>query len=134
MQKILIIEDEPEVRVLLARRLRASRFEILETGDGTAGFQKAKEAKPDLIILDLKMPGEDGLQIYRSMRKEPELQKVPVMFLTAISTGGKMGRESLALIALAKHGFELGGNYEVMGKPYDSKQLLETIRRMLGEP
>lgn len=134
MQKILIIDDEPEVRMLMARRLTASRFETLEAGDGPAGFQKAKEAKPDLIILDLKMPGEDGLQIYRSMRKEPELQKVPVLFLTAISTGGKMARESLALIASAKHGFELGGNYEVMGKPYDSKQLLETIRRMLGEP
>lgn len=134
MQKILIIDDEPEVRMLLARRLMASRFEILEAGDGTAGFQKAKEAKPDLIILDLKMPGEDGLQIYHSMREDPELQKVPVLFLTAISTGGKMGRESLALIASAKHGFELGGNYEVMGKPYDSKQLLETIRRMLAGP
>lgn len=134
MQKILIIEDEPEARMLLIRRLRASRFETLEAGDGTAGFQKAKEAKPDLIILDLKIPGEDGLQIYRSMRKEPELQKVPVLFLTAISAGGKMNRESLALIASAKHGFEPGGNYEVMGKPYDSKQLLETIRRMLPSP
>ncbi|MDO8730752.1 MAG: response regulator [Candidatus Omnitrophota bacterium] len=134
MQKILIIDDEPEVRMLMARRLAASRFETLEAGDGAAGFQKAKETKPDLIILDLKMPGEDGLQIYRLMRSEPELQKVPVLFLTAISTGGKMGRESLALIASAKHGFELSGNYEVMGKPYDSKQLLETLRRMLAGP
>ena len=134
MQKILIIEDEPEVRMLLARRLQASRYETLEAGDGVAGFQKAKEAKPDLIILDLKMPGEDGLQIYHSMRKDPDLQKVPVLFLTAISTGWKMGRESLALIASAKHGFELDGEYEVMGKPYDSKQLLETLRRMLAGP
>src|SRR3990167_3296420 len=134
MQKILVIDDEPEVRMLLARRLAASHFETLEAGDGAAGLQKAKETKPDLIILDLKMPGEDGLQIYRLMRGEPELQKVPVLFLTAISTGGKMGRESLALIASAKHGFELDGNYEVMGKPYDSKQLLETLRRMLAGP
>ncbi len=134
MQKILIIDNEPEARMLLTRRLMASRFETLEAGDGAEGLQKSKQAKPDLIILDLKMPGEDGLQVYRSMRKEPELQKVPVLFLTAISTSGKMGREGLALIAFAKHGFELGGNYEVMGKPYDSKQLLETIRRMLGEP
>lgn len=132
MQKILIIDDEPEVRMLLARRLMASHFEVLEAGDGAAGFQKAKEAKPDLIILDLKMPGEDGLQIYQSMRKEPELQKVPVLFLTAISTGGKMGRESLGLIASAKHGFELGGNFRVMGKPYDAKQLLDTLREMMG--
>lgn len=132
MQKILIIEDEPEARMLLARRLRASHFETLEAGNGTAGFQKAKEAKPDLIILDLKMPGEDGLQTYRSMRDEPELQKVPVLFLTAISAGGSMGRESLALIASAKHGLELDGNFRVMGKPYDAKQLLDTLREMMS--
>ena len=134
MQRILIMEDEPEIRKLLARRLSASRFETLEAGDGSSGFQKAKELKPDLIILDLMMPGEDGLQIYQTMRKDPLLQTVPVLFLTAVSTGGKMSREGLALIASAKHGFELGGKFEVMGKPYDSKQLLETIRRMLENP
>ncbi len=134
MQKILIVEDEAEVRKLLARRLQASRYEPLEAGDGVAGFQKAKEAKPDLIILDLMMPGKDGLQTYQALRQEPELQTVPVLFLTAVSAGGKMTRESLALVASAKHGFELAGNYEVMGKPYDSKQLLETLRRMLGGP
>ena len=134
MQKILIIEDEPEVRKLLARRLSASRFETLEAGDGTAGIQKAKEAKPDLIVLDLMMPGEEGLNTYQTMRKEPLLETVPVLFLTALSSANRMDREGLALIASAKHGFQMVGNYEVMGKPYDSKQLLETIRRMLEAP
>ena len=132
MQKILIVEDEPEARTLLARRLTAHHFEILEAGDGVEGFEKARQAKPDLIILDLKMPGEDGLQVYRSVRKEASLQTVPVLFLTAISTGGSMGREGLALIASAKHGFELTGNFRVMGKPYDAKHLLDTLREMMG--
>ncbi len=131
MQRILIIEDEPEIRKLLARRLSALHFETLEAGDGSSGLQKAKRLKPDLIILDLMMPGEDGLQIYQTMRKDPLFQTVPVLFLTAISTGSKMSREGLALIASAKHGFKLDGKFEVIGKPYDSKQLLETIRRML---
>ncbi len=134
MQKILLIEDEPEARALLARRLSAHRFEVLEAGDGIEGSRKAKESKPDLIILDLKLPGEDGIQIYHGLRQDPSLQKVPVLFLTAISTGGSMSKESLALIASAKHGIEMKGEYVVMGKPYDSKQLVETIRRMVGEP
>lgn len=132
MHKILIIEDEPEARTLLKRRLSAYRFEVLEACAGAEGLQKAKEHKPDLIILDLKMPGDDGLQVYHSMREEASLQTVPVLFLTAISTGGVMSKESLALIASAKHGFELTGNFQVMGKPYDGQQLLETLRRMLG--
>lgn len=133
MQKILIIEDEPEARTLLKRRLSAYRFEVLEAGDGAEGLKKVKETKPDLIILDLKMPGgDDGLQVYHSMREEASLQTVPVLFLTAISTGGVMGREGLALIASAKHGFELAGNFQVMGKPYDGQQLLEMLRKMLG--
>jgi CheY-like chemotaxis protein len=132
MQKILIIEDEPEIRKLLARRLPASRFETLEAGDGIAGLQKAKEAKPDLIILDLMMPGADGLQTYQTMRKEPLLEAVPVLFLTAVSSAGKMTREGLALIASAKHGFELDGKFEVLGKPYDAKQLTETIQSLLA--
>jgi CheY-like chemotaxis protein len=132
MQKILIIEDEPDARTLLKRRLSAYRFEVLEAGDGAEGLQKAKETKPDLIILDLKMPGDDGLQVYHSMREEASLKTVPVLFLTAISTGGVMSKESMALIASVKHGFELTGNFQVMGKPYDGQQLLETLRKMLG--
>ena len=132
MQKILIIEDEPEARTLLKRRLTAYRFEVLEAGDGEEGLRKAKETKPDLIILDLKMPGDDGLQVYHSMRKEVPLQAVPVLFLTAISTGGVMSKESLTLIASAKHGFELTGDFQVMGKPYDGQQLLEMVRKMIG--
>ena len=134
MKRILLIEDEPEARALLSRRLSAHHFEILEAGDGIEGKRKAKESAPDLIILDLKLPGEDGLQIYHGLRQEPALQKVPVLFLTAISTIGSMSKESLALIASAKHGIEMKGEYTVMGKPYDAKQLLETIRRLLGEP
>ena len=132
MQKILIVEDEPEARTLLKRRLMAYRFEVVEAGDGAEGLRKAKEEKPDLIILDLKMPGDDGLQVYRSMRKEAGLEAVPVLFLTAISAGGSIGKDSLVLIASAKHGFDLTGNFQVMGKPYDGQQLLETVRKMLG--
>lgn len=131
MKKILIIEDEPEARSLLARRLSAHRYEVLEAGDGAEGMLKAKEAKPDLIVLDLKLPGQDGIEIYGSMRKNPALVKVPVLFLTAISTGESMSKQSLGLIASAKHGVELTGNYRAMGKPYDAKRLVEALREML---
>lgn len=133
MKKILLIEDEPEARTLLILRLSAHRFEVVGAGDGVEGSRKAKEFKPDLIVLDLKLPGDDGIQIYDALRKDPSTQKVPVLFLTAISPTGNMSKESLALIAASKHSIEMKGEYAVMGKPYDSRQLVETIRRLLGE-
>ncbi len=134
MQKILLVEDEPEARALLVRRLSAHRFEVLEAGDATEGIRKAKESEPDLVILDLKLPGEDGIQIYHALRQDPSMQKVPVLFLTALSRDSHMSKENLALIASTKHGIQMKGEYTVMGKPYDPKRLVETIRHMLGEP
>ncbi len=132
MAKILIIEDETEVRSLLARRLNSHHFETLEAGDADTGLLQAKEGKPDLVILDLQLPGQDGLQIYRSLRKEETMKQVPVLFLTAISTGvGSLTKEGLGLIASAKHGFKLTGDFEVMTKPYDAKRLIDTLKGML---
>lgn len=132
MPKILIIEDEAEVRALLARRLGALHFETLEAGDADSGMKQAREGKPDAVILDLQLPGQDGLQIYRMLRKDEATKAVPVLFLTAISAGvGSLTKEGLALIASAKHGFTLTGRYEVMTKPYEAKRLVDTLKGML---
>lgn len=133
MTKILLIEDNTDVRLLLGRRLAAHRFEILEAADGKSGLEQAQRGRPDLIVLDLNLPGEDGFKVYQSLRQEEAMREIPVLFLTAVSTGGKMTAESLALIATAKHGILLQGRYAVMGKPYEPRELVERIRQLLEE-
>lgn len=132
MHKILIVEDDADARLLLGRRLAAHHFEVVEADHGDEGIRKAKELKPDLIVLDLKLPGDDGVQIYQTLRQDPSTEGVPVLFLTGLSTGGRITRESLALIASTKHGVVMQGNFSVLGKPYDSKELVDTVRRMIG--
>lgn len=130
---ILLIEDEAQVRELLIRRLQAHGYDTQEAENGKIGLEKAKQLKPELIILDLNMPELDGIQVYQRLRQDPDTAKIPVLFLTALSAGGTMTEQSLAIIASAKHRVQLTGKYAVMGKPYDAQQLLETIRRLAGQ-
>ena len=130
---ILLIEDEQPVRELLTRRLQAHGYDTQEAENGRIGFEKAKQIKPGLIILDLNMPELDGIQVYQKLHQDPATEAIPVLFLTALSAGGTMTEQSLAIIASAKHRVQLQGKYAVMGKPYDAQQLLETIRRLTGQ-
>ena len=131
--KILIIEDEPDARLLLSRRLQAGQFEVLEAEDGPSGIAQAKQGMPDLIVLDLMLPGQDGFETYQILRKDPLTQPIPILFLTAVSSGTPITKESLDLIAEAKHGIHLEGNYAAMEKPYNPAHLLETIQALLGK-
>lgn len=130
--KILIVDDEPDTRTLLRRRLEANRFLVVEAGDGKSALQQAQQERPDLIVLDLKMPDQDGIEVYGLLRKQPESTKTPIVFLTALAAGNTMTEQSLGLIAAAKHGVELTGRYAVMGKPFESQELMEKIREMLA--
>lgn len=82
-QKILIIDDEEDLRLLLRERLEASGFSIVEAADGLAGMEVAANEKPDLIIFDLMMPVMTGEQFWAALRRHPDLKTVPTIVLTA---------------------------------------------------
>lgn len=84
VQSIAIVEDEPDARVLLRRILQYQRkYNIYEAADGAAGIQLIRSQKPDLVLLDLMMPGIDGFQILDMMKADAELQHIPVIVVTA---------------------------------------------------
>lgn len=132
-RRVLVVEDEKDARLVLARRLQAAGFEVLQATDGANGAEQARQARPDLIILDVMLPGRDGMEVYRVLRGDPATREVPVIFLTAISSGTPMTEQSLDLLARAKHGEQLSGRFVVMVKPYEPQDLLERIREMMGE-
>jgi two-component system cell cycle response regulator len=88
--RVLIVDDSPSVRSLLARRLRAQGYELDEAPDGESGAEKAVTAPPDLVITDLHMKGISGVQLCRILRSEPATAHVPVVLLTA--SGDKRSR------------------------------------------
>lgn len=96
-KKILIIEDDKFLRELIAQKLIKEDFEISEAVDGEEGIKKIKEEKPDLILLDLILPGIDGFEVLSRMKKESTLASIPVIILSNlgqkddVEKGLKMG-------------------------------------------
>ena len=79
---ILIIEDDKFLRELIAQKLIKEGFEISEAVDGEEGMKKVKEEKPDLVLLDLILPGIDGFEVLSKMKEDPALASIPVIILS----------------------------------------------------
>jgi len=94
---ILVIEDDKFLRELIVRKLSDEKFEVLEAVDGEEGIKKIKEKKPDLVLLDLVLPGIDGFKVLSKIKENPNLASIPVIILSnlgqkeEIEKGLKMG-------------------------------------------
>jgi len=82
---VLIVEDELDMRIFISTLLETSGYQPIMTRDGTEGMLKAKDAGPDLIILDVMMPGEGGVQMYRQLKTHDTLCNIPVIMLSAVA-------------------------------------------------
>ena len=118
-KKILFIEDEPDQIMVIKTRLEASGYEVITANDGATGLQLAKEEHPDLVLLDIVMPGMDGIEVCSRLRASEKTRDIPVIAITA---SGEKSMEDRCITA--------GCNY-VVKKPYDSKRLLEIIGGLL---
>ncbi|MCX6053709.1 MAG: response regulator transcription factor [Chloroflexi bacterium] len=115
-KKILIIDDEAKIVEICQDYLRAAGYDTLSALDGLTGLEKNRKEKPDLIILDLMLPGMDGLDVCREIRKE---SKTPIIMLTA------RVEESDKLI-----GLELGAD-DYITKPFSPRELVARVRTVL---
>lgn len=82
---VLIVEDELDMRIFLSTLLETSGYQPITTRDGKEGMLKAKDVCPNLIILDVMMPGEGGVQMYRQLKTDKTLCKIPVIMLSAVT-------------------------------------------------
>ena len=119
---ILIVDDDPSVRMVLRKRLEDRSFRVFEAEEGSSGLALAKRKRPDLILLDIVMPGEDGTQTYRALKEDPDTKAIPIVFLSALAQG---------MTQAQKDG--MGGQYVVLGKSYSLDELLRTVQQALGE-
>jgi len=132
MKKILVIDDEPDFRELMRVRLITNWFKVIEAEDGPSGVRLARQEQPDLILLDLMIPGKDGILTYQALRADPITKNIPVIFLTALTSTAVEDEESIRRIALTKHDLMLEKDYFVMGKTSDSKKLVRMIQGILA--
>ncbi|HOW58433.1 MAG TPA: response regulator [Candidatus Omnitrophota bacterium] len=120
-KKILFIEDEPDQILMIRLRLEKNDFMVVSAEDGLEGIKKAKEEKPDLILLDVIMPGMNGLEVCRKLRSDPLTKKIPVITTTAA------GIDDLEHECLA------AGADACVRKPYDSVDLISKVTSLLQQ-
>lgn len=121
MKRILYIEDEPDQIKVVQERLEASGYGVISAKDGEEGIEKAKEEKPDLILLDIFLPKVRGFEVCKRLKQIPETRNIPIIVITA------SGVEYIEAQSKA------AGATECVKKPYEAKALIEKIELLLKE-
>jgi DNA-binding response OmpR family regulator len=121
MAKILIIEDEEALLLMLAERLERDGYESLTAKDGEEGLLKMKEEKPDLVLLDIVMPKIGGFEVLEAMQQDPALQKIPVIIISNSGQPVEIGRAKT-----------LGVKDYLVKTEFDPEEVVAKVRKILG--
>ncbi len=116
---VLIVEDEADIRDLLTFNLEREGFEVIKAVTGQEGIDFAKNHKPDIILLDIMLPGKDGFQVCRELERDTQTANIPILILTA------RGEEVDRIV-----GLELGAD-DYMVKPFSVRELILRIKAIL---
>ncbi|MDO8518701.1 MAG: response regulator [Deltaproteobacteria bacterium] len=119
-EKILIIDDEADFANLLASRLRLGGYEVFCYAQGNSAYDTSRRTSPDLILLDIDLPDISGFEVYKRMRAEKEVKKIPIVFFSALHE-----KENYCRNELNAEGF--------LKKPCGSELILRTIQETLAK-
>jgi two-component system phosphate regulon response regulator PhoB len=118
-ERILIVEDEKDILNLISHHLEQSGFKVISAYDGTTALRKAQEFLPDLILLDLLLPGIEGIEVHKLLKQNPKTKDIPVIMVTA------KGEELDRIV-----GLELGAD-DYITKPFSVRELVLRAKAVL---
>jgi len=117
---VLIVEDQIEMRAINAMYLHHHGFRVLATDNGIDGVEAAREAHPDLILMDFSIPGMDGIRATQALKRDPETESIPVLIVTA-HPYGSVGQRAVD-----------AGCAGYLTKPCDPRRILQEVRALLS--
>ncbi len=117
--RIVVVEDEPDIAEVIAYNLRRESFEVFTAPDGERGLDLVRQHLPELVLLDLMLPGMDGLEVCRQLKDDPQTSAIPIIMVTA------KGDESDVV-----KGLDLGAD-DYVAKPFGSRELVARVRALL---
>jgi DNA-binding response OmpR family regulator len=120
MTKVLVIDDEAPIRLLCRVNLEAEKMEVLEAADGPTGLERARSESPDVILLDVMMPGLDGWRVAEELLDDEKTKSIPIVFLTARAELRDRAR-----------GLDHGG-VDYVTKPFNPVELAPLVRDLIG--
>ena len=118
-EKVVVIEDEPDIREVIEHNLSREGYRVYSSSDGEKGLQLVKKKVPDLVLLDLMLPGLDGLDVCRELKADPVTRSIPVIMVTA------KGEESDIVLGLG-----IGAD-DYVTKPFSPKELVARVKAVL---
>jgi len=118
--RVLVIDDESPIRLLCRVNLEAEGMEVLEAGDGPSGLETARAERPDVVLLDVMMPGLDGWRVAEELLDDDRTSSIPIVFLTARAELRDRAR-----------GIDLGG-VDYVTKPFNPVELAPLVRELLA--
>jgi two-component system alkaline phosphatase synthesis response regulator PhoP len=118
--RVLVVDDEAPIRLLCRVNLEAEGMEVLEAGDGPSGLEAARREQPDVVLLDVMMPGLDGWRVAEELLDDPKTSGIPIVFLTARAELRDRAR-----------GLDLGG-LDYVTKPFNPVELAPLIREVIA--
>jgi DNA-binding response OmpR family regulator len=118
--RVLVIDDEAPIRLLCRVNLEAEGMEVLEAGDGPTGLEAARREAPDVVLLDVMMPGLDGWRVAEELLEDPRTSSIPIVFLTARAELRDRAR-----------GLDMGG-LDYVTKPFTPVELAPLVRELLA--
>jgi two-component system alkaline phosphatase synthesis response regulator PhoP len=121
MAKILVAEDEPDIRELLSFTLKYGGFDVVTAANGLEAVEQAEKSKPDMILLDVRMPRMTGYEACKVLKEKPETKDIPIVFLSA------KGQE-----AEVERGIEVGAIDYIL-KPFAPDTLISQIKKLLDK-
>ena len=119
-QKIMVVDDDPEMRLALQIRLKANNYQVSTAADGISAISEIRRVMPDLVLLDLGLPAGDGFTVLERLKANPAFESIPVIVIS--------GRDRL----LNRERSEKAGAIQFMQKPVRHAELLQTIRKTLN--
>ena len=118
MKTILVVDDEPVLRTIVREILHEEGYAVVEAADGRGRVEIVARERPDLVLMDVMMPGVDGREAYRQLRAHPEHRDVPVVMMSAAVQSDGLDPSIAGFVA----------------KPFDLNQLVELVVRLIGHP
>jgi len=129
MKKVLIVDDDIDVTTLVSKLVEKAGYEAVVAKNGVQGMGKVREGKPDLIILDILMPKQSGVRMYRELKTDEPLKDIPVIMLSAIAPKSFF-RSQKVLDEFAGQSVPEPEAY--IEKPEEPEELVELMKRILG--
>lgn len=120
MYRIVIIEDDPTIRQLLSKKLSPEGFDCVLMANATSGLKACRDHKPDVVLLDVHLPDQNGIEVCKTLKADPELRHIPVLIVTGESRGVEKKIE----------GLDAGADDYIL-KPFSPAELLRRLQNIV---